>query len=100
MFRALVVYAHPEDPEAFLRHYREVHAPLARAMPGLRSFTWGRCVDPAGGRPEAFVVATLEWPDRDTGLASLASPEGEQGTADLANFAGAGVSVHLVESEE
>ena len=36
--RFLVFWEQPTDPEAFERHYREVHIPLARKIPGLRSY--------------------------------------------------------------
>jgi uncharacterized protein (TIGR02118 family) len=38
MVRFLVLYDQPEDPEAFDRHYREVHIPLAKKLPGLRRY--------------------------------------------------------------
>lgn len=38
-----VLYNHPENPEAFDRHYREVHAPLAAKAPGLKSYTMSFC---------------------------------------------------------
>lgn len=38
----LVVYAAPTDPDAFERHYQQVHIPLAKALPGLRRYTLAR----------------------------------------------------------
>lgn len=32
-------YSHSDDPEAFDRHYAEVHSTRGLALPGLRSFT-------------------------------------------------------------
>lgn len=100
MFRLIAIYEHPEDPQKFLDHYRNVHAPLARQMPDVKEFHWGLCVDPAGGQPDKFLVATLDWADRDSALAAFASDVGQKGNEDLANFAQAGVSVLTVELEE
>lgn len=100
MFRLIAVYEHPEDPQKFLDHYRNVHAPLARQMPDVKEFHWGICVDPAGDAADKFVVATLDWADKETALASLGSEVGQKGNEDLANFAEAGVSVFTVEIEE
>ena len=36
--RFLALYETPTEPEAFDRHYREVHIPLARQLPGLRRY--------------------------------------------------------------
>lgn len=38
MARMVVVYKKPKDPEAFDKHYFEVHVPLARQLPGLRNY--------------------------------------------------------------
>ena len=47
MYQLTALYSHPEDPAAFDKHYREVHAVLAAKLPGLQKFTvnW-----PAPGR--------------------------------------------------
>ena len=42
MVKAVVLYGHPEDPDAFERHYAETHTPLAEAIPGLRRFEAAR----------------------------------------------------------
>ena len=45
--RLLVGYEMPADPEAFDRHYDQVHIPLGRRLPGLaatRSAAAAMCV--------------------------------------------------------
>jgi uncharacterized protein (TIGR02118 family) len=37
--RFVVLYDTPSDIEAFERHYREVHIPLAKQLPSLRRYT-------------------------------------------------------------
>ncbi|MDI2031976.1 EthD family reductase [Saccharopolyspora sp. TS4A08] len=86
MYRLTVIYDHPADPDAFLRHYRDVHAVLASKMPRLQSYEWGVCEMPDGSAPPHFVVATLDWASKDDAMAALQSPEGQAGTADLGNF--------------
>jgi uncharacterized protein (TIGR02118 family) len=49
--RFLAVYGTPADPAAFDRHYREVHIPLLRQLPGLRRFTVSRDVTALHGEP-------------------------------------------------
>jgi uncharacterized protein (TIGR02118 family) len=46
--RFLALYQAPADPEAFGRHYREVHIPLARQLPALRRYTLGGDAAAAG----------------------------------------------------
>jgi uncharacterized protein (TIGR02118 family) len=97
MYQLTAVYAHPEDPEAFLAHYRDVHVPLAAKMPNVREVGWLRSETPDGTKPPHFVVAVLRWDTREDALAALGSPEGEAAVADLANFAGAGVDIEFGE---
>jgi len=42
MAKMLVIYKTPADPEAFDRHYFEVHVPLAKKLPGLRRYDISR----------------------------------------------------------
>ncbi|WP_148613030.1 EthD family reductase [Nocardioides rubriscoriae] len=87
-------YRHPEDPEAFDRHYAETHAPLGLALPGLRSFTGTHPgPGPDGAAPAYYFVAALAFDDDAAMNAALSGPEGAAAVADLANFAGAGVDL-------
>jgi uncharacterized protein (TIGR02118 family) len=91
MFDVFAIYDQPLDPAAFDVHYREIHVPLTRAMPGLVEFTWGH-----GGVASAYVVARMTFADTVAADAAFASPEGRAAADDLANFAGAGVQlVHV-----
>lgn len=97
MYQLVATYAPPDDPEAFLAHYRTTHMPLARAFPGVRSLTWMICETLDGSPPPHFVVITARWDSKEDALASVASPEGQAAVADLANFAGAGVDIEFGE---
>lgn len=97
MYQLTATYAHPEDPEAFLTHYRTTHAALARRLPKLGFLGWTICESANGSPPPHFVIAVLHWDNKDDALAALASPEGTAVVADLANFAGAGVEIDLGE---
>ena len=68
-YRIAVCYGHPDDPAAFDDHYRTTHIPLAREVPGLSAYTWGKCA-PIGGSPTPYyVVANLIIPDRGSDAA-------------------------------
>jgi len=100
MYQLTAIYAHPEDPEAFLDHYRTKHAPLALDLPKCTSFSWQVCETADGSRPPNFVVAMVRWDSKDDALAALGSAQGQAALADLANFAGAGVDVDLGEVQQ
>jgi uncharacterized protein (TIGR02118 family) len=56
MFKLIACWGHPrpEDAEAFERHYREVHAPLATRVPGLRRIVLTRTALGLEGATPAF----------------------------------------------
>ena len=62
MARFVVMYDTPSDIEAFERHYREVHIPLAKQLPGLRRYTVSHDATPVIGEPY-HLVAMLDWDD-------------------------------------
>jgi uncharacterized protein (TIGR02118 family) len=94
MTRLLVLYHQPADPAAFDRYYAETHAPLAKKIPGLRSYIVNSGTPKlvvGGALP--YLIAELEF-DSMAGLQyALNSPEGQATAADLANFAQAGVTI-------
>jgi uncharacterized protein (TIGR02118 family) len=94
MKRVLVLYGQPEDPEAFDRHYREVHVPLAQAMPHVVSFTYSDGpIAAAEGEAPYHLIATIDFASEDDLAASMSSPEGSATAADLANFATGGATL-------
>ena len=78
MVRFLVLYPQPTDPAAFDRHYMEVHVPLAKRLPGLRSYTLCRRPSPIRGPEPYYQVAELDWDDMDSLQRDFASPLGEE----------------------
>jgi uncharacterized protein (TIGR02118 family) len=94
--RLVVSYGQPEDPAAFDAHYRETHAPLALAQPGLVRFTFGhaRSMDPSQDSP--YLVAELDFDSEEAMGESMSSVEGRAAGRDIANFASGGVTfVHF-----
>ncbi|PZG18442.1 EthD family reductase [Nonomuraea aridisoli] len=92
-YQLIVLYHHPENAEAFDKHYDEIHAPLAARLPGLRSYTAMRPVAAGGERPAYHLAAVLTFDDENAFIAAMAGEEGRAAVADLANFAGAGTTM-------
>ena len=84
--RFVVLYGIPHDLEEFERHYRQVHVPLARALPGLRRYTLGRDVRMVRGDGRYHLVAELEWDDMAALQAAFVSPQGRAAAADMATL--------------
>ena len=83
--RFLALYETPADPEAFGRHYREVHIPLARQLPALRRYTVGGQAAAVRGAAY-YLIAELEWDTMEELHAAFASPAGRATAADAARL--------------
>ena len=99
MAQVLVLYNAPADPSAFDRYYRETHIPIARKIPGLRSYSIsnGEVQALAGSAP--YLVAILNFDSMADLGAALASPEGQAAAADLPNFASGGATLLIYDSK-
>jgi len=97
MVRMLVLYNRPEDPEAFDKHYNEIHIPLAKQMPGLLRYTVSRNLSK---KAPYYLIAELDWEDMDAMRASGDSEIGAKAGADVANFATGGATTMVFEVAE
>ena len=101
MVKFLVLYNTPADPTAFERHYRDVHIPLTKKLPGLRRYTIGRHVRLIRGDEPSYWIAELEWDTMDALEKAFQSPEGQATAQDVANLESlAGVWSMVYEVEE
>ena len=95
--RLIALYATPEDPAAFDAHDLNVHTPIVRRYPGLRALKVTRA-DGVAGRPPAFhVMAEMLFDSRADLDAALVSEAGVESGRDLRNFAGAGVTLLVID---
>jgi uncharacterized protein (TIGR02118 family) len=83
--RFLFYWEQPTDIDAFDRHYRATHIPLARKLPGLRSYTLTDDISGVRGEPW-FRIAELRWDTMDDLHAAIASDEGRAVADDVANL--------------
>ena len=101
MAKLIALYNPPQDAAAFDEHYINTHIPLALTMPGVRSAQRndGEIHTPNGPSPY-HMVGILNFDSMADLQAGLASPQGMATVADLANFAGAGVTVLMFDDVE
>ena len=98
MVKAVVLYAPPEDPDAFERYYADTHTALATAVPGLRRFEAARSIaTPDGSAAPYQRIAELTFEDMDALQAGLGSDEGQAAVNDISNFATGGVTIFFAE---
>ncbi|SAL16257.1 EthD family reductase [Caballeronia humi] len=101
MAKLVALYKHPSDPSAFDAHYASTHAPLAKTLPGLKSYEISKGPVAVGqGESPYYLVAVLEFESLDAIKTALGSPEGAATAGDLANFAQAGVELLMFDSKD
>ena len=100
MAKLYAIYQQPADAAAFDSYYFATHVPLAKKIPGLRSYevTRGDVMGMAG-KHAVYLVATLSFDSMAAIAAAMGSAAGQAAAADLANFASAGVDVLLGDTE-
>jgi uncharacterized protein (TIGR02118 family) len=92
----VAVYKTPKSVAAFNDYYFSKHVPLAKTIPGLRSYgvndgPVGLPVEPGS----VHLVALLEFDSVEAINAALGSAEGQATAADIANFADGGVDLFV-----
>lgn len=85
----VVLYRRPDLTSAQFRHHlEEVHAPLAKALPGLKLYKQNHVVsDPKRKHPGWDAIVELYFESREAMEAAWASPQGAASDADLPLFA-------------
>jgi uncharacterized protein (TIGR02118 family) len=92
--RLLVLYGHPTDPSAFDCYYVSTHAPLAKKLPGLRSYTVSSgAIGSPEGKAASYLVAELDFDSLADLQGALGTPEGAAAAGDLNNFATGGATL-------
>lgn len=100
MAQVLVLYNTPADPAAFDHYYHQTHIPLAKTIPGVRSYliNSGPVQNLAGGSAP-YLVAELTFDSMADVGAALSSPEGQAAAADVGNFATGGATLLIFDSK-
>jgi len=101
--RFLVLWSTPQDPDRFERHYREVHVPLVKQLPGVRRYTFSRNTVPVRGSDAYYRIAELDFDDVTALRQAFASPAGRAAASDvdtLSSTAGAQARSMIYELED
>ena len=86
--KLVVLYAQPDDGDAFDQHYLSVHMPLVGKIPGLQRAETGRFVSALDGGEQAYYrIAELYFADQQAMEAAFGSPEGRATAADYQQIA-------------
>lgn len=84
----VVLYRRPDlSREQFRLHLEQIHAPLAKNLPGLRQYKQNHVADDIKRKhPGWDAIVELYFEDRSSMEAAWASPQGAASDADLPKF--------------
>jgi uncharacterized protein (TIGR02118 family) len=100
MATLVALYKKPQDAAAFDSYYFSKHLPLAKTVPGLRSYDVSSGVVASGaGESPYHLVALLGFDSLAAIEQALGTPEGQATAGDLANFAQAGVELLMFDTK-
>lgn len=86
-FMVVLYQRHDFTEDEFQAYLRDVHGPMAEAIPNLLHYTQNFVApDATREHPGWNAIIELFWADRTTMEAAWLSPEGQAATADLAEF--------------
>jgi uncharacterized protein (TIGR02118 family) len=97
MVKLVVVYGHPESPEAFEKYYAETHMPIAGKIPCEKIELTKFLNTPDGQKAAKYRMAELYYHSIPDLQAAMGSEEGKAAVNDLPNFATGGVEVSIAE---
>ncbi len=100
MYKLIAIYGIPKDVPAFEQHYRDVHTPLNKKMPGLQGVLVNRVLGSPQGKPSQYIIVEMAFKDKETMDKAMASPEGQQSGKDAYQMATGGLTLLTVESQE
>src|SRR5438477_8529560 len=100
MAELLVLYNTPTDSRAFDRYYHETHIPIARKIPGLRSYCISNGPVQALAGTAPYLMAILKFDSMADISAALASSEGQATAADLPNFASGAATLLIYDKKQ
>jgi uncharacterized protein (TIGR02118 family) len=97
--KLIALYRRPEDEAAFLSHYHDVHLPLVLKTPHLQRAVVNRVTGSPMGEPPYFLIAEMEFANRDDFDAAMKTEENRAAGRDLMSFARDLVTLVVAESE-
>jgi uncharacterized protein (TIGR02118 family) len=97
MVKLIVLYGPPSDPEAFDKHYFDIHVPLAEKIPGVRHFSLSRPSTLDGSPSPYHLIAELTFDSAEAMGEAMGTEAGKAAAADVATFATGGATMLLAD---
>ena len=100
MVKLMALYRHPEDKEAFDKHYEDIHTPLTKKIPGLKQMKVSHIVGSPQGDSDYYLMAEMYYEDHAAMKKAMKTEEAKASAKDLQSFAGDLVTMMIGEEDE
>ncbi len=100
MVKLIALYKQPEDPKAFDKHYKNVHTPITKKIPGLRKMEVTKIVGSPTGKSEYYLLCEMYYDDHESLKKAMRTEEAKESARDLQSFAGELVTMMIGEEVE
>lgn len=97
--KLVALYRKPDDVDAFMKHYEQVHLPLVAKTPHLERTVIGKVTGSPMGEPAYFLMAEMFFPDAERFKEAMRSEENRAAGKDLMGFASKLVTLLVVEEQ-
>jgi len=96
MYKLIVMYPRPSDPDDFIDYYLTQHIPLIEKLPGLKSASYGRVVSV---KSPNFLIFEALFENRVMLDEAMNSEVGKALAADIPNYSPLGATVLITSVE-
>lgn len=100
MVKLIALYKQPSDPEAFDKHYKNVHIPITQKIPGLRKMEVTKIVGSPMGKSDYYLLCEMYYDSHDALKTAMRTDESKASGKDLMSFAGDLVTLMIGEEIE
>ncbi len=99
MFKLMVLLRKKDTlrDDEFAKYWLDVHAPLAKKMPGVRKYIVNVVRPPPNRKPDYHGVVELWFDDRESMKRAFASPEGQATQKDTEIFTSKAIALYIDE---
>ncbi len=97
--KLVALYRKPDDVDAFMTHYEQVHLALVAKTPHLMKTVIGKVTGSPMGEAAYFLTTEMFFPDANRFKEAMRSDENRAAGKDLIEFAGKLVTLFVVEEQ-
>lgn len=86
MAKVIILYEHPKDVEGFNNHYFNVHIPLGKKIPNIKSESVRKVIQVQNTSLNLYLITELDFENMEVLTQAMSSPEAQAAEEDGINL--------------